>query len=52
MDKLPLTKNRLYNEIMQEIDSMQKNSKDIKDFQFKLAGLYGKVLTIINLKYK
>lgn len=43
MEKLKLTKNRLYNEIMREVDKIEKQSDTPKDMLFKLAGVYGKI---------
>jgi len=47
MEKLKLTKPRLYNEIMKEIDKIEKQSNTPEDMLFKLAGVYGKIQKIV-----
>jgi hypothetical protein len=42
-EKVPMTKNRLFNLTSNIMGKMCDNSKDEKEFLFKLAGLYGQV---------
>jgi len=49
--QMKLTKNRLYNEIMQEVDKIQARSHDEKEMLFKLDGLAGKIRKIVTDKY-
>lgn len=43
-----MTKNKLWNLIMQEADKIQEESNDVEEMKFKLAGLYGRVLKKLN----
>ena len=49
---MKLTKNRLYNEIMKEVDIITSKSYDPQEMIFKLSGLASKIQQIVEKKYK
>ena len=49
---MELTKNRLYNEIMKEVDILTSQSFDTKEMMYRLSGIAGTLQKTINNKYK